>query len=107
MEIFQFEGTRVPFETQLPHLLAQEAASVTTPLDLSSMSDEELLRSLQEAVSSMGDGSTPPPDAAFYTLGLSSMAAAQFSGLLEQVSHFGLSIYLSILPDFVYILYLV
>lgn len=68
---------------------------MTTPLDLSSMSDEELLRSLQEAVASMGDGSTPPPDAAFYTLGLSSMAAAQFSGLLEQVSHFGLSIYLS------------
>lgn len=66
------------------------------------MSDEELLCRLQEAVASMGDGSTPSPDAAFYTLGLSSMAAAQFSGLLEQVSHS-----FSILPDFVYILYFV
>lgn len=33
----------------------------------------------------MGDGSTPDPDAPFYTLGLSSLTAAQFSGLLEQV----------------------
>lgn len=54
-------------------------------VDPSSLTDEELLSRLQRAVSQMGDGSTPDPDVPFYTLGLSSMTGAQFSGLLEQV----------------------
>lgn len=56
-------------------------------IDVSSMSDEELLKRLQQSLSAMGDtgGELPSPDAPFYTLGLSSMNAAQFSGLLEQV----------------------
>ena len=54
-------------------------------VDPSTLSDEQLLSRLQRAVSEMGDGSSPDPDAPFYTLGLSSMTGAQFSGLLEQV----------------------
>ncbi|CAN0537451.1 unnamed protein product, partial [Laminaria digitata] len=64
-------------------------------VNVSSLSDEELLSRLQQAVSSLGDGSVPSPDVPFYTLGLSSMSAAQFSGLLEQ--EYGANIPLSVL----------
>lgn len=53
--------------------------------DASAMTDEQVLLSIQKVVSQMNDGSMPDPDAAIYTLGLSSMAMAQFSGRLEQV----------------------
>lgn len=54
-------------------------------VDPSTLTDEQLVSRLQRAISEMGDGSSPDPDAPFYTLGLSSMTGAQFSGLLEQV----------------------
>lgn len=54
------------------------------------MSDEELTSSLQSALARMGagggEGTMPNPDVPLYTLGLSSMVAAQFSGLLQQAS---------------------
>lgn len=61
------------------------AQSPPPATDPSTLTDEQLLSRLQRAISEMGDGSTPDPDAPFYTLGLSSMTGAQFSGLLEQV----------------------
>ena len=52
---------------------------------MASLSDEQLLGRLQQALSNLGDGSEMSPDVPLYTLGLSSMSSAQFSGLLEQV----------------------
>lgn len=49
------------------------------------MGDDELLSRLQQVLAGMGDGGLPPPDAPFYSLGLTSMTTAQFSGFLEQV----------------------
>lgn len=57
------------------------------------MSDEQLLSSLRRVVGQMGDSGVPDPDVPFFTLGLSSMAAAQFSGLLEQVNGRGQDIH--------------
>eukprot|EP00752_Nemacystus_decipiens_P007927 g7081.t1 len=64
-------------------------------VDPSTLTDEQLLSRLQRAVLEMGDGSAPDPDAPFYTLGLSSMTGAQFSGLLEQ--EYGAHVPLSVL----------
>ncbi|CBJ27587.1 conserved unknown protein [Ectocarpus siliculosus] len=64
-------------------------------VDPSSLGDEELLSRVQEAVTKVGGGALPDPDVPFYTLGLSSMTAAQFSGLLEQ--EYGAHVPLSVL----------
>ncbi|CAM9878768.1 unnamed protein product [Ectocarpus sp. 13 AM-2016] len=61
----------------------------------SSLGDGELLSRVQEAVTKVGGGALPDPDVPFYTLGLSSMTAAQFSGLLEQ--EYGAHVPLSVL----------
>lgn len=68
-----------------PHALLSAGQTQPPTVDPSTLSDEELLGRLKEALSGMGGGSSPDPDVPFYTLGLSSMTAAQFSGLLEQV----------------------
>lgn len=73
-----------------PHpTIANMVQSPPPAVDPSTLTDEQLLSRLQRAVLEMGDGSSPDPDAPFYTLGLSSMTGAQFSGLLEQVRVFG------------------
>eukprot|EP00903_Cladosiphon_okamuranus_P015957 g14739.t1 len=69
--------------------------SPPTAVDPSTLTDEQLLMRLQRAVAEMGDGSSPDPDAPFYTFGLSSMTGAQFSGLLQQ--EYGAHVPLSVL----------